>query len=90
MCIRDRADATEIWAYIAQDNVDAADRLIDRIEQRLDELARMPMSTEAVPYLKENVRRASVGNYVIYFRPIVGGIMVLRILHGSRQPEDML
>lgn len=86
---RAKVDATEIWAYVAQDNIDAADHLIDRIEQRLSELTLMPMSAEAVPYLEKNVRRASVGNYAIYFRPIVGGIMVMRILHGSRQPEEM-
>ena len=50
----------------------------------------MPESAEAVPYIAPDVRRSSVGNYVIYYRPIHHGIQVLRILHGARQPEDLV
>ena len=87
---RAKTDAVEIWAYIAQDNVTAADDLIDQIESRLARLARMPESAEAVPYIAPDVRCSSVGNYVIYYRPIDDGIQVLRILHGARQPEDLV
>lgn len=87
---RARNDAVEIWAYIARDNDAAADELIDEIEQRLQSLARMPLSAEAVPFIGEQVRRSSVGNYVIYYRPITEGIQVLRLLHGARQPEDLI
>ena len=34
-----RADLNEIWAYIAQDNPDAADRVIDNIEAALEALS---------------------------------------------------
>lgn len=87
---RAETDAIEIWVYIAQDNERAADELIDAIDSRLADLSRMPMSAEAVPYIGPDVRRSSVGNYVIYFRPIEDGILVLRILHGARQPEDLV
>ena len=87
---RARTDAVEIWAYIAQDNVDAADDLIDQIESRLASLSRMPESAESVPYIGPDVRRSSVGNYVIYYRPVNNGIQVLRVLHGARQPEDLV
>ncbi len=85
-----RTDAVEIWAYIARDNDAAADDLIDDIERRLESLARMPLSAEAVPFIGDQVRRSSIGNYVIYYRPISDGIQVLRILHGARQPEDLV
>lgn len=62
---RAATDAVEIWVYIAQDNVSAADDLIDQIEIRLATLSRMPLSAEAVPYIDPAVRRSSVGNYVI-------------------------
>lgn len=87
---RAKTDAVEIWAYIAEDNVTAADDLIDQIESRLAGLARMPESAEGVPYIAPDVRRSSVGNYVIYYRPIDDGIQLLRILHGARQPEDLV
>jgi toxin ParE1/3/4 len=60
------------------------------IESRLASLSRMPLSAEGVPYIDPVVRRSSVGNYVIYYRPIEDGIQVLRILHGARQPEDLV
>ena len=83
-------DARSIWRYIARDNVDVATDTLRRIEDRLNSLAAMPVSAEAVPAIAANVRRSSVGNYVIYYRPIEDGIQVLRILHGARQPEDLL
>ena len=87
---RAETDAVEIWVYIARDNEAAADGMIDQIESRLASLSRMPLSAEAVPYIDPDVRRSSVGNYVIYYRPIDDGIQVLRILHGARQPEDLV
>ncbi|MDP7016210.1 MAG: type II toxin-antitoxin system RelE/ParE family toxin [Pirellulaceae bacterium] len=87
---RAKTDAVQIWAYIAERNHVAADELIDRIDERLAMLATIPESAEAVPYIAPDVRRSSVGHYVIYFRPIENGIHVLRILHGARQPEDVV
>ena len=29
-------------------------------------------------------------NYLIFYRPIVGGIFVLRVLHGARQVDELL
>lgn len=29
-------------------------------------------------------------NYLIFYRPISGGIFVLRVLHGARQIDDLL
>jgi toxin ParE1/3/4 len=34
-------------------------------------------------------RSFSVGNYVIFFRPIAGGIEVARIVHGSRDLSNL-
>ena len=78
---RAKTDAVEIWAYIVEDTVTAADDLIDQIESRLAGLARMPESAEAVPYIAPDVRRSSVGNYVIYYRPIHHGIQAVSYTH---------
>jgi plasmid stabilization system protein ParE len=40
---RAREDVFEIWEHIAIDNVDAADRLIRRIEDDILKLAEMPL-----------------------------------------------
>ncbi len=85
-----KLDAAEIWCYIAKDNAAAADKLIDQIEERLKMLAQFPESGETVEYIRPNVRRSTIRNYVIYFTPNDDGITVVRILHGARRHEDEL
>ena len=85
-----RSDAIDIWRFIARDNEDAADRLIDEIEDRLKSLSKMPLAAEAVPFIGPDIRRSTVGSYVIYYRPTKAGIEVLRILHGAREAKDLL
>lgn len=77
-------DLLEIWSHIANDKPSAADRFLDKLEQRIELLSRHPRIGEARPDLAARVRAYSVGNYVIFFRPIRDGIEVLRVLHGSR------
>ncbi|MBL4885882.1 MAG: type II toxin-antitoxin system RelE/ParE family toxin [Planctomycetaceae bacterium] len=84
------SDAIDIWLYISQDDSVAASRMLHKIEGRLQSLANMLLSAEAVPYIAPHVRRSSVGSYVIYYQPIEEGIQVIRILHGAREPRDLL
>ena len=80
-----RNDLKEIGRYIAEQShsVDIGLRFLDAIERRCTKLAQNPMSGEACPDLGASVRRFSVGNYVVFFRPIEGGIELLRVLHGA-------
>jgi toxin ParE1/3/4 len=87
---RAKTDLVEIWCFIAKDNPDAADALVDSIEDRLKQLSNVPLSSEAVPHIGVDVRRSTVGNYVLYIRPIADGVQVIRVLHGARQPEDLI
>lgn len=85
-----RIDIVDIWTYIAEDNIEAADLLIDQINSRILKLSNMPLQGEAVPSIREGVRRISVGNCVVYYEPIDRGIQVIRILHGARDHENLL
>ncbi len=85
-----KIDAAEIWCYIAEDNEAAADKLIDQIEDRLAMLAQHRTAGESVEYIRPDVRRSVVGNYVIYYIPDNDGITVVRILHAARRHEDEL
>ena len=84
-----RVDLYQIWSYIADDNLTAADVLITKIDKRLQSLATMPTQGESVAFIRPGVRRVTVGNYVIYYHPIDDGIEVLRVLHGARQHENL-
>jgi toxin ParE1/3/4 len=86
---RARLDLLEIWLYIAKDNAPAADRLLDRIDRTCRSLAQQPLMGQARPELALDLRSFSVGNYVIYFRPLSDGIEVQRVLSGARDVDAL-
>lgn len=45
------ADVVEIWAYIAQDNPDAADRLLNRFDKLFRVLASQPLLGKSIEEL---------------------------------------
>lgn len=75
-------DLFGIWAFIATDNPGAADRQLDRIGDVLQSLADNPLMARARPELGEDLRSFPVGAYVVFFRPLPGGVHVVRILSG--------
>jgi toxin ParE1/3/4 len=78
------ADLTDIWEFIAQDNSEAADRLIDEIHEKCHFLAATPGVGRQRPELDPSIRSFVVGNYVIFYRESTSGIEVARVLHGHR------
>ncbi len=85
-----RADLRDAWLYIAQDSIGAADRFLERIDQTVRMIAERPEIGESQDGLKQGLRRFVVGNYLIFYEPIVGGVRVVRVLHGARRWEDEL
>jgi toxin ParE1/3/4 len=78
------ADLTDIWEFIAQDNSEAADRLIDEIHEKCQFLAATPRVGRQRPELDPSIRSFAVGNYMIFYRESTRGIEVARVLHGHR------
>ena len=78
------ADMDEIWAYIAQHNLDAADRQISRFFDRFEQLGRQPEIGESVGYLTAGLRRTIVGNYVIYYELEPDHVHIRRVIHSAR------
>jgi toxin ParE1/3/4 len=67
-----------IWDYIA------ADDLLRTFDEKLKLLSDFPNAGPARPELRQRIRSFPVGNYVIFYRPIRGGIELIRVLHGAR------
>jgi toxin ParE1/3/4 len=78
------ADLLELWVHIARDNVDAADRLLDRIDEVCTKLAASPELGRSRDELAPGLRSFPVGRSIIFYRPRPGGIELARVLHGSR------
>lgn len=79
-----KLDYLEIWFYIAPDNKDAADRLLRTFDEKLEFLAEYPGAGQSRDDLGKGMRTFPVGNYIIYYQPVPGGIELLRVMHGSR------
>ncbi|WP_207787819.1 type II toxin-antitoxin system RelE/ParE family toxin [Candidatus Thiosymbion oneisti] len=72
-------DLIDIWVYIAQDNVSAADRLLDRIEEKFFVLAEQPRLGPRRPDIAPELRYFPVGNYLILYREISAGVEIVRL-----------
>jgi len=83
------ADVLDIWSYIAQDNCEAADRMVDRFTEAYEFLARNPTAGERMDQYRPGLRAWTVGRYVVYFCDTGAGIEVDRILHSARRHEDL-
>jgi toxin ParE1/3/4 len=77
-------DLLDIWLYIAHDDVRAADRLLDEIEEKFLLLAEQPALGPARPDIAPGFRYLPVRRYLILYRQITGGIEVVRVVHGAR------
>ena len=82
-------DLDEIWDYIAQDNVAAADKLLRRIHERSELVAKQPFSGHTRPEFGQNIRCFIVGNYVVFYRPFPRGIEIIRVVHGARDIQEL-
>ena len=82
-------DLLEIWDYIADDSLAAADRWVDRIDEQLSLLAAQPKIGRSRDELAPGMRSFPVGRYVIFYVPLDDGIDVVRVLHGARDIEEI-
>jgi len=85
-----KRDLVEIWVYIAEGNVDAADALNGRIRAVCDKLDQSPALGKLRPELGAEIRSFAIGSYVIYYRVTPDGVRILRIVHGARDAIRLL
>jgi len=77
------ADLDEIFAYIAENNPEAAARLVARIEEVAAKIAASPYMGEATRKLA--FRRFPVGNYLIVFEVARDEVIIHYVRHGARR-----
>ena len=81
-------DLDEIWLFIAEDNIEAADKFHDLLLSKLITLAEQPLIGRLRDELRPNVRGFPVGSYVIFYRDTPEHIEIIRVLHGARDIEN--
>jgi toxin ParE1/3/4 len=78
------ADLTDIWIFVAQDDLPAANRLLDQIYEKCRLLSSSPKAGRKRPELNRSIRSFPVGNYVIFYRESAIGIEVARASRSAR------
>jgi plasmid stabilization system protein ParE len=88
------ADLFEIWSYIAQGSVDAADRVESAVYDACDLLAKTPRSGQIRKHFTTSPVRfwtvQQFPNYLIVYRPDTTPIEIIGVLHGMRDLKRIL
>lgn len=82
-------DLEDIWVYIAQQNQIAADKQIAQILNRLPMLAEFPDMGKTRDNLLQGLRSFPIKPYIIYYSKITDGVEIVRVLHQSRDVENL-
>ncbi|MBN1764063.1 MAG: type II toxin-antitoxin system RelE/ParE family toxin [Sedimentisphaerales bacterium] len=77
-------DLLDIWLFIAEDSIRAADKWIHTLESKCKQLAENPRLGRLRKELAPNLRSFPVQNYILFYQPVDEGIVLIRVLHGSR------
>lgn len=79
------ADLGEIGDYIAQDDPDAAVRLVESIRDRFRKLGDFPAMGRARGRIAPGMRSFPVGDYLIFYRIVKpAGVEIVRVIHAAR------
>jgi plasmid stabilization system protein ParE len=83
-------DLDEIWDFIAEDNLDAADKVIADILASIDALVPFPHQGHNRPDLTSRpLRFTVVHEYLIAYAPEEKTLWVVAVMHGRRSPRIM-
>jgi plasmid stabilization system protein ParE len=83
-------DLTEIWDYIAQDNIDTADHILGELEQTMGRLAEMPnMGHIREDLADRRYRFWPVCSYLIVYRAGTKPLQIIRVISGYRDLSNL-
>jgi toxin ParE1/3/4 len=78
-------DLLELWVTIAEENLTAADEILDVIQATATLLGTQPEMGRARPELAEGLRSLPTRTpYLIFYLPDDDGLLVVRVLHHAR------
>jgi toxin ParE1/3/4 len=87
-------DLDVIWTYIAEDNAEAVDRVLNAAYGTCKNLADNPElgRLRKVPEITSGIHSFVITeypNYVIFYRVLPNGVQIVRVLHGARNIEGL-
>jgi toxin ParE1/3/4 len=86
---RAKIDIWKIADRIASDNLTASVKFLSNLDHTLETLAKMPGLGPARDELLPGLRSFPIGNYVLFYRRVPTGIELVRVIHGSRDLDEI-
>ncbi|MCF7984120.1 MAG: type II toxin-antitoxin system RelE/ParE family toxin [Thiohalocapsa sp.] len=80
---------SDIWAFIAQDNPDAATRFVREIEKRFKPLLADPQIGSRRDHLAEGLRVHFYRDDALYYRHSDIDVILVRVVHGARDTRAL-
>lgn len=78
-------DLLEAWLYVAEDSVNAADRIVDQIDAEARKLLMQPKIGRARDELTTGLRSWPTSTpYILFYFEDSEGVVVARVLHHAR------
>jgi toxin ParE1/3/4 len=84
-----RRDLDEIWFFIAQDSLDAADGFVNHLVDKFSLLASFPQAGRSREDLAPQLRSLPVKNYLVLYRLLKGYIEIVRVIHTARDVKAL-
>jgi plasmid stabilization system protein ParE len=85
-----KTDLLEAWLFIAEESIDAADGVIEAIDQEAQTLSLQPLMGRLRSELAEGVRSWPTSTrYILFYVPADDGVTVLRVLHHARDISNV-
>lgn len=79
-----REDLIDIWRHIAEDDPQAADRVLDLLDEAASHLAEHPEMGAARDDIRSGLRYLINGSYLLLYRITDVGVEIVRVAHGRR------
>ena len=84
-----RADLTDVFEYIADDNEHAALQLIIRLLDLFGNLAEHPLMGKSRDELQQGLRSVPLGHYIAFYRIWAGRVVIVRVVHAARDLDEI-
>ncbi len=86
-----KRNINDIWDYIANDSIEAADRVLDALESAMIKISKNP----GVGHWREELadkrhRFLLVYSYLIVYRHEAKPLQIVRVLHAARDLQNIL
>ncbi|NEQ77927.1 MAG: type II toxin-antitoxin system RelE/ParE family toxin [Okeania sp. SIO2C9] len=82
-------DINEICDYLAKNNPRSASNLFDAIRQKCKLFANFPKMGKSYSQIRPSLRGFLVKDYIIFYYPHEGGIVILRIFSDYRNLDKL-